>query len=84
MGYAGTVEDAGNPRFVAAHARYVSERTGAEADQFARMLLRWAWPGGLDDRFDPDTAGWLRHRRPELTPRLAACACVEGRCTVCN
>jgi hypothetical protein len=79
------VEDAANPRFVAAHVRYVSARSRAEADQFAALMVRWAWPAGHDDRFDPIALEWVRRWAPRnVGAALAECACGDGRCTVCN
>ena len=79
------MDDAGNPRFIAAHARDLSRRTRAESASLTSLMLRWAWPGGHDDRFDPVAVEWLRRWSPDIecvTP--VACSCVEGRCAVCN
>jgi hypothetical protein len=63
----------------------VGERSGAEADRFAALMLRWAWPAGHDDRFDPVALEWVRRWAPrKAAAGVVACACVEGRCTVCN
>lgn len=77
--------DAGNPRFVAAHVRDVARQTDADTNGLTSLMLRWAWPGGHADRFDPVAVDWLRR----WTPYSAAttppeCSCIEGRCTVCN
>jgi hypothetical protein len=76
------VEDASRPGFLAAHLQYVRTRTPSEADRFAELMLRWAWPEGHEDRFDPDAAEW-----PEWAPvrgPATQCGCRAGRCTLCN
>jgi hypothetical protein len=84
-GYPASVDDAGNPRFIAAHVRDVARRTEAETDGLAGLILRWAWPTGHDDRFDPIAVGWLRQWRVNtISPAPASCSCLEGRCAVCN
>jgi len=83
-GYACDVEDAAKPGFIAAHVQYVRERSGSEAEQFTRLMLRWAWPSGHDDRFDPAAVAWPRQWSAAAGPGGASCGCVAGRCTVCN
>jgi hypothetical protein len=79
------VEDAKHTRAVRAHIRYLRVRSKPDADQFAGMMLRWVWPGGHDDRFDPVAVEWLRRWTPEtIGTAPAECGCTAGRCTVCN
>lgn len=79
------MEDAKHPRAVRAHIRYLRARSKSETDQFAGMMLRWAWPCGHDDRFDPIAVEWLRRWNPGTSGATAAeCRCPAGRCTVCN
>ena len=79
------MEDAGNPRFVAAHVRDVHARTHAESDSLAGLLLRWAWPGGHEDRFDPIAVDWLRQWGPNgVVTSRDVCSCDAGHCGVCN
>ena len=79
------MEDAGNPRFVAAHALDVAGRSPAESDALAALFLRYAWPAGHDDRFDPIAVEWLRRWTPNSIDAVRdLCSCVDGRCTVCN
>jgi hypothetical protein len=79
------VGDAGNPRFVAAHVRDLAQRSRADDDKFAGLMLRWAWPAGHDDRFDPIGIDWDRRWAPySVAAEPLECSCAEGRCTVCN
>jgi hypothetical protein len=83
--YARGVGDARTPASVAAHIRYVHARTRADSDEFAGLMLRWVWPGGHDDRFDPVAVEWVRRWNPRtLVAGDAECGCTVGRCTVCN
>ena len=71
--------------FVAAHAQYIATRTRSETDHLAGLILRTAWRGGHDDRYDPVAVEWLRRWTPEAVPFAhTGCSCFEGRCTVCN
>jgi hypothetical protein len=70
---------------VAAHVRDVAGRSRSESDRLASLLLRWAWPDGHRDRFDPVAAEWLARWSPVMLGRVRpGCLCPEGRCTVCN
>ena len=77
--------DVNKPASVAAHIRYVRARTPADADEFAGLMMRWVWPGGHEDRYDPVAVEWLRRWSPStVATGPAECGCVAGRCTVCN
>lgn len=79
------VGDAGNPRFVAAHVRYLESRSGAETDRLAALILRWAWPAGLEDRFEPLAAACLQHWDTEaMGPAAHECCSGERPCASCN
>ena len=66
------VGDAGNPQFVAAHARDIAVRSRSESDRLTSLMLRWAWPDGHSDRFDPAAAEWLARWSPVMViPPLA-------------
>ena len=79
------VEEATDPRVMRAHIRYVRARSRNDADQFAGLMLRWAWPSGHDDHYDPVLAEGLKRLPPRLVCEdVADCGCTDGRCTLCN
>ena len=79
------MEDATSAQMMRAHIRYLSVRSKNDADQFAGLMLRWAWPCGHDDRFDPILREQLRRLPPRLLCEdVGECGCPAGRCTVCN
>ena len=83
--YAATVESAKSPRAIGVHVRYLRARTKDDADQFAGLMLRWAWPCGHADHFDPILAeGMRRLPRPLRFDDSVGCGCTAGRCTLCN
>lgn len=73
------------PASVAAHIKYVRARTRVDSDEFAGMILRWTWPAGHDDRFDPVAVEWLRRWGPKtIGADGVECRCPHGRCSLCN
>jgi hypothetical protein len=79
------VESARGPRSVEVHVRYVRARSKDDTDQFAGLLLRWAWPCGHDDHYDPLLAESLRRLPASLKcDERVICSCDAGRCALCN
>lgn len=79
------MESARGPRTIGVHVRYVRARTKDDTDQFAGLMLRWAWPAGHADHYDPLLAESLRRLPARLRcDERVICGCDAGRCTLCN
>ena len=83
-GYPVGVNGRRDTAFVAGLVRSIADRRAEQHGQLAMDLARRCWPMG-GDRTDPAALRWVTRWRPEraaLEP--PACACVTGRCAVCN
>jgi hypothetical protein len=71
--------------FVGALIEAIATRPPRHGDQLAAALFARCWPGGSEDRDEPDAREWLRRWRPGgSAPRQRTCSCDVGRCLLCN
>jgi hypothetical protein len=72
-----------DPAVLAALIRSAARAPGARTPLLDRLVER-SWPGG-GDRTEPFARRWVRAWGPARTVAAPPpCACVLGRCVVCN